>query len=134
MFDCQGASGVADERIFDWASMLVRADVRAFRRARKQFLSHPSKKRLHEVRTAARRLRSNCEDVREIVHFPHEKQLRRLIALMGEARDATVLRKTFCAALDAREHQTAESFLSDLRRRERKGYARVECALERIDF
>jgi CHAD domain-containing protein len=125
---------VADDRICDWASTLVRADVRAFRRARKRFLSKPSKKRLHEVRTAARRLRSVCEDVRDVVHFRHYKQLKRLIALMGEARDATVLRKTFCAALDARERQAAEPFLNDLRSREHKGYARVERELQRIDL
>jgi CHAD domain-containing protein len=125
---------VADERISDWASMLVQADVRAFRQARKRFLSNPTKKRLHEVRTAARRLRSLCEDVRDVIHFPHYKRLKRLIVLMGDARDATVLRKTVCAALDPRERQAAGTFLDELRKRERKGYACVEHELECITF
>jgi CHAD domain-containing protein len=138
MFDCQGLdwgpSFVADERICEWADGLARADVLAFKRARQRYLKHPTENRLHDLRIAARRLRSLFDDVRDAIDLPQAKQVHRLIALLGEARDAAVLRTTLTSALDVREREAVRPLLRDLRHRERKGNTRVLHALERIEL
>ena len=108
-----------DDRIAEWALGLVKADVHAFKRARARFLRQPSAKRLHELRTTARRLRCIHEDLREAVPPFSLKRLRRLIDLTGEARDAAVMREALRDALDVRERRAARSLLRALRRRER---------------
>jgi CHAD domain-containing protein len=121
-----------EQRIAAWAGELVQAEVRAFRRARQRFLDHPSEKRLHDVRIAARRLRSLCEDFEGVVVLPHARRLHQLIALMGKARDAAVLRETLRGALNIREQDAAHPLLRDLRKQERKYSERVYTALTQL--
>jgi CHAD domain-containing protein len=119
-----------DERIAEWALGLVKHDVRAFKRARTRFLRQPSAKRLHEVRITARRLRCIHEDMEGAIPPFSLKQLRRVIDLTGDARDAAVLRETLRDALDARERRDARHLLRALRRRERIALKRIAHALE----
>jgi CHAD domain-containing protein len=120
---------LADERIREWARALVRADVRVFAHARRRFLEKPNAERLHLLRTSARRLRSLYEDVRGVVEVSKRGSLGRLIALTGEARDASVLREALESAIDVRERAIGRSYLSALRKRERRGLKRVYRAL-----
>jgi CHAD domain-containing protein len=124
--------GNMDERIQGWAAELLDADVRAFRRARRRFLVHPTEDCLHDVRTSARRLRSLCEDFGELAPCSHRGRLHRLISIMGEARDAAVLRETLLRALDVRERAAAKPLLRDLRKQERHASRRVYHALARL--
>jgi CHAD domain-containing protein len=107
-----------DDRIAEWAQGLVKADVHAFKRARTRFLRQPSAKRLHDLRTTARRLRCLHEDLREAIPPFSLLRLRRLIDLTGEARDAAVMREALREALDVRERRSARKLLGALRRRE----------------
>ena len=121
-----------DERIAEWALGLVKADVHAFKRARARFLRQPSAKRLHELRTTARRLRCIHEDLREAIPPFSLKHLRRLIDLTGEARDAAVMREALREALDVRERRAARKLLRMLRRRELLALKHIARALEHV--
>ena len=121
-----------DDRIEEWALGLVKADVHAFKRARMRFLRQRSAKRLHELRTTARRLRCIHEDLREAIPPFSLKRLRRLIDLTGEARDAAVMREALRNALDTRERHAARSLLRALRRRERLALDSIARALEHV--
>jgi CHAD domain-containing protein len=91
-----------DDRIAEWALGLVKHDVRAFKRARARFLRQPSAKRLHDLRTTARRLRCIHEDLEGALAPFSLGRLRHVIELTGDARDAAVLRETLRDALDVR--------------------------------
>lgn len=119
-----------DDRIAEWALGLVKHDVRAFKQARSRFLHQPSAKRLHDLRTTARRLRCVHEDLEGAVPPFSLKQLRHVIDLTGDARDAGVLRETLRDALDARERRAARHLLRLLRRRERIALKRIVVALK----
>ncbi|HUN28573.1 MAG TPA: CHAD domain-containing protein [Alphaproteobacteria bacterium] len=121
-----------DDRIAEWAQGLVKADAHAFKRARSRFLRQPSAKRLHDLRTTARRLRCIHEDLREAIPPFSLKRLRRLIDLTGDARDAAVMREALRNALDVRERHAARALLRALRRRERLALARIARALEHV--
>ena len=123
---------MADERIRDWAKTLETVELAAFSRARRRYLDRPSTKRLHMLRTAARRLRSLYDDFRGVLHLRSSKRLGKVIALTGEARDAAVLRKLLSSSLDAREMPAARSLMRELRRDERQGRKRVFRALLRL--
>lgn len=121
---------MSDERIAEWALVLVKHDVRAFKRARARFLRQPSAKRLHDLRTTARRLRCIHEDLEGAIPPFSLKRLRRVIELTGDARDAAVLRETLRDALDVRERRGARHVLRALRRRERIALKCIAVALE----
>lgn len=121
-----------DDRIAEWALGLVKTDVYAFKRARARFLRQPSAKRLHELRTSARHLRSLHEDLHEAIPPFSLKHLRRLVDLTGEARDAAVMREALRDALDVRERHSARGLLRALRRRERLALKRIVCALKNV--
>jgi len=120
---------VPDDRIAEWALGLVKHDVRAFKRARARFLRQPSAKRLHDLRTTARRLRCVHEDLEGAVSPFSLKRLRHVIELTGDARDAAILRETLRDALDVRERRAARHLLRALRRRERIALKRIAVAL-----
>ncbi|HTX57812.1 MAG TPA: CHAD domain-containing protein [Candidatus Acidoferrales bacterium] len=119
-----------DDRIEEWALGLVKGDVQAFKRARSRFLRQPSAKRLHDVRTTARRLRCVHEDLHDAIPPFSLRRLRHVIDLTGEARDAAVLREALREALDVRERRAARHLLRVLRRRERVALKRIARALE----
>lgn len=123
---------MADDRIREWALALEKAELAAFGRARRRFLRRPSPKRLHVLRTAARRLRSLYEDLRGVLRCKRRRRLRRLIALTGEPRDANVMRKLLMANSDVREAAGARHVARALRKRERAGLKRVFRALLRL--
>jgi len=121
-----------DDRIAEWALGLVKADVHAFKRARTRFLRQPSAKRLHDLRTSARRLRALHDDLREAIPPFSLKRLRQLIDLTGEARDAAVMREALRDAIDVRERHAARGLLRTLRRRERIALKRIARTLEHV--
>jgi CHAD domain-containing protein len=121
-----------DDRVTEWTLGLVRNDARAFERARERYLRRPTGKRLHELRTAARRLRSLHDDLRESFPGFHIVHLRSLVALTGEARDAQVQSETLRAALDPRERSAARVLLRELREREREAKKHIAGVLERV--
>jgi CHAD domain-containing protein len=122
---------MADERIREWAQGLIAHDERAFERARARFLRRPGAKRLHDLRTNARRLRSLYEDMHEAIPSLPSKRLRRLIDLTGQARDAAVLREVLRATLDEHERHAARALLRALRKQERITLKRIAGALAR---
>ncbi len=128
------AESMPDDRIAEWAQGLAKHDVRAFRRARRRFLRQPSIKRLHDLRTSARRLRSFYEDLHEAIPSFASKRLHRLIALTGEARDAEVQRAMLRGALDTRERRAARELLRALRQRERTALKRIFRMVKRVRF
>jgi CHAD domain-containing protein len=121
-----------DARVAEWTLGLVRNDARAFERARERYLRRATGKRLHELRTAARRLRSLHDDLRESFPTFAIVHLRQLIALTGEARDAQVQCKALRDALDPRERRAARAMLRDLQTRERAATKHIQSALERV--
>jgi len=121
-----------DERITEWALTLAKNDVHAFKRARARFLRQPSAKRLHAVRTTARRLRCLHEDLHDAIPPFSLRRLRYVIDLTGDARDAAVLREALRDALDARERRAARKLLRALRQRERVALQRIARALEKL--
>jgi CHAD domain-containing protein len=125
---------MADDRVREWAQTLGAAEVRAFTEARRRFLRRPSSKHLHELRTAARRLRSLFDDFHDVLRARRPRRLRRLIAVTGEARDAAVLRKTLRSALDTRERAAARATLRELRARERACFLRVRRLLAGLRY
>ncbi len=125
---------MADDRVMAWVKSLGSAEVRAFMVARRRFLKRPSAKHLHDLRMAARRLRSFFEDFRDVVPARRGKRLRRLIAVTGEARDAAVLRKTLRSALERRERHDGRPILRNLRARERACFTRVRRLLVKLRY
>lgn len=125
---------VTDDRITAWARALAASEMRAFMRARRRFLKRPSGTRLHDVRVAARRLRSLLDDFADAVPTRRHKRLHALIDLTGVARDARVLRQTLRDALDEREREDGCEIVHFLRQRERHAMKRVRHALRRVKF
>ena len=125
---------MADERVVAWAKTLGAAEIRGFMRARRRFLRRPSAKHLHDLRVAARRLRSFFEDFHDVVTARRAKRLRRLIAVTGEARDAVVLRKTLRNALERRERHDGRPILRNLQARERACSTRVRRLLVNLRY
>jgi CHAD domain-containing protein len=123
---------MADDRIREWAQSLEAADVAMFVRARARFLNRPNTKRLHALRTSARRLRSLYDDLRDVLKCPYRKRLNKLIALTGEARDAAVLRRLLTTALEARDTAQMRPLLRTLRQHENAGRKRVFRQLLRL--
>ncbi|HUA07858.1 MAG TPA: CHAD domain-containing protein [Candidatus Acidoferrales bacterium] len=95
-------------------------------------MRQPSAKRLHDVRTTARRLRCLHEDMHDAIAPFSLRRLRHVIDLTGDARDAAVLRETLRDALDARERHAARKLLRALRRRELITLKRIARALEKL--
>jgi len=77
-------------------------------------------------------LRSLYEDLREVLRCKRRAELRRLIELTGEARDAGVLRDLLAACADAREAPSLRRIERALRKRERAGLKRIFRALLRL--
>lgn len=113
------ANTMTDPSVRAWAHELLAQDLKVFSEARKRFLRRPTGKRLHAVRTAARRMRSTFEDLSSVVNVVDLTDLRRTIHASGDARDASVLAGITCAELDDDERTFARAFLNDLRKHER---------------
>jgi CHAD domain-containing protein len=125
---------LADDRIIEWASLLVQAEIRDYMEARRRFLRSANAKRLHDLRKAARRLSCSLEDFRGVVPTHKHKRLKSLIDITGHARDAAVLRERLKRALDQVERDAASPMLKDLKARERDYLKRTRDALKDVRF
>ena len=125
---------MADDRIIEWASLLVQAEIRDYLEARRRFLRSANAKRLHDLRKAARRLSCSLQDFRGVVPTHKHKRLKGLIEITGQARDAAVLRERLKAALDPLERETAAPMIRDLKERERDYLKRTRDALKDVRF
>ncbi|MER7502096.1 CYTH and CHAD domain-containing protein [Nonomuraea pusilla] len=91
---------------------------------------------VHRMRVAARRLRSALKAFRGVVTGtePLQEELRRLGAVLGEARDLEVIRERFGRRLDALPPELVTGPVrarlgSDLREREKEAYGRIRDVL-----
>lgn len=126
------SGAMVDPNVKAWAEELLGRDLTAFKEARKRFLRRPTGKRLHDVRTAARRMRSLFEDLSSTIGVTDLKDLKRAINASGAARDADVLHGVLCCELDADERAFARDFLKDLRKRERRCTRKTHARLQRV--
>lgn len=123
---------MVDPSVRAWAAELLGRDVDAFKRARKRFLKRPTGKRLHAVRTAARRMRSLFEDLSSAIGVTDLHDLRLAIHASGAARDAGVLRRILRCELDRDERAFARDFLKALRKRKRTCTKKTRKRLRRV--
>ena len=103
-----------------WLAKTIRSERRALERARRRFVREPSEKRLHDVRTTGRRLRSLLEDVGDLA--PHRellRQVKRAAAATDAARDATIILRLLESNVTSSERELAQPILDRLREEER---------------
>ena len=103
--------------------------------ARRRFVSKPTEKRLHAVRTAGRRFRSLLEDVAEIA--PSAKLLRRVKGAAEHtdaARDATIILRLLEDSVDPSERYLAEPLLLELSERAKEATRAAHKRLRRTRF
>jgi len=102
-----------------WLAKTIRSERRALERARRRFVREPNEKRLHEVRTTGRRLRSLLEDVGDLA--PHRellRQVKRAAAATDAARDATIILRLLESNVTSSERELAQPILDRLREEE----------------
>jgi CHAD domain-containing protein len=98
-----------------WLKGTVAKERRALEGARRRFVSKPTEKRLHAVRTAGRRFRSLLEDVAEVA--PSAKLLRRVKRAAEQtdaSRNATIILRLLENSVEAGERHFAEPLLAEL--------------------
>jgi hypothetical protein len=118
-----------------WLKGTVAKERRALESARRRFISKPTEKRLHAVRTAGRRFRSLLEDVAELE--PSAKLLRdvkRAAEQTDAARDATIILRLLENSADPGERDVAEPLLAELGAREREATRLAHKRLRRARF
>jgi hypothetical protein len=103
-----------------WVAKAIRSERRALERARQNFVRKPNEKRLHDVRTTGRRLRSLLEDVADLVLQSRLlRRVKRAAVATDDARDATIIRRLLERSTDPAEIELAQPLLDKLRNRER---------------
>ncbi|HTX59540.1 MAG TPA: CHAD domain-containing protein [Verrucomicrobiae bacterium] len=116
-----------------WADAEIARERENFERARRRFVHEPGEERLHDVRTAGRRLRSLLDDVAAIADLP---RLRAFVKSSAEctdgARDAAVQRELLARCADEDERAAAEPLLRALRKRERRATVAARKRLRRL--
>ena len=118
-----------------WLKETIARELRALERARKRFVTKPSEKRLHGVRTTGRRLRSLLEDVAGIARSERlRRRVKRAAAATDAARDATIILRLLETSVDAEESAMAEPLLERLREQERTATRKACSALRRMRF
>lgn len=118
-----------------WLSRTVAKERRALEGARRRFISKPTEKRLHAVRTAGRRFRSLLEDVAELA--PSVKLLRRVKRAAEQtdaARDATIILRLLQNSVDPGERHVAQPLLAELSAREKEATHLAHRRLRRTRF
>jgi len=118
-----------------WLKGAVEKERRALESARRRFISKPTEKRLHSVRTAGRRFRSLLEDVAELA--PSAKLLRRVKRAAEQtdaARDATIILRLLEDSVDPGERHLAEPLLAELSARESEATRLAHKRLRRARF
>jgi hypothetical protein len=105
--------------IVKWLAKTILNERRALERARRRFVEKPSEKRLHDVRTTGRRLRSLLEDVADLAPSPLLlRRVKRAAATTDAARDATIIRCLLERSTEAAETEIAHPLLEELRHQE----------------
>ena len=118
-----------------WLKRTVAKERRALEAARRRFISKPTEKRLHAVRTAGRRFRSLLEDVAQLA--PSAKLLRRVERAAEQtdaARDATILLRLLESSTDPGERHVAQALLAELSAREKEATRLAHKRLRRTRF
>jgi CHAD domain-containing protein len=118
-----------------WLETAIARERRALERARKRFVTKPSEKRLHEVRTSGRRFRSLLEDVASIAKSERlRRRVKRAAAATDAARDATIILRLLETSVDESERTTAQPLLERLREQEQRATREACKALRRMRF
>lgn len=118
-----------------WLGKAIARERRALERARKRFVTKPSEKRLHEVRTTGRRFRSLLEDVASIAKSERlRRRVKRASAATDAARDATIILRLLQTSVAAEEAATAQPLLERLLEQERIATRDACRALARMHF
>jgi CHAD domain-containing protein len=118
-----------------WLRKAIGHERHALERARRRFIGKPTEKRLHDVRTASRRLRSLLEDAADLA--PHPRLLRRVkraAAATDAARDATVILRLLESLVVEEERRIAAPLLQTLRERETAATQLAQRQLRRTRF
>lgn len=118
-----------------WLDRTIAKERRALEGARRRFISKPTEKRLHAVRTAGRRFRSLLEDVAELA--PSAKLLarvKRAAAQTDAARDATIILQLLESSVDPGERQIAASLITELGARAEEATRLAHKRLRRMRF
>jgi CHAD domain-containing protein len=103
-----------------WLTKAITSERRALERARRRFVAKPTEKRLHDVRTTGRRLRSLLEDVATVTDSERlRRRVKRAATATDAARDATIILRLLESSVDAGEVELARPLLEDLREKER---------------
>jgi hypothetical protein len=119
----------------EWLARTIARERRMLERARRRFVRKPSEKRLHDVRTTGRRLRSLLEDVLDLA--AHRKLLRRIkraAAVTDAARNAAILGALLEGSTDERERELARPLVDELRAREKEATERARRRLRAVRF
>jgi hypothetical protein len=118
-----------------WLDKAIAGERRALERARYRFVSKPTEKRLHEVRTTGRRFRSLLEDVAAITNMKRLRtRVKRAAAATDAARDATILRRLLEETAQGAEAETARPLLERLREQEVRATREACKELRRMRF
>src|SRR5262249_33430215 len=100
-----------------------------------RFVTKPSEKRLHDVRTKGRRFRSLLEDVAGIAKSERlRRRVKRAAAATDAARDATIILRLLETSVDAAEAELAKPLLERLREQEQLATREASSALRRMRF
>lgn len=118
-----------------WLSKTIRSERRALERARRRFVCKPSEERLHDVRTAGRRLRSLLEDVASLLPSGRlRRRVKHAAAATDAARDATIILRLLETRVDPAEAEVARPLLARLHERENLATRRARRELRRMRF
>ncbi len=118
-----------------WLKETVRRERRALERARRRFVNNPNEKRLHDVRTTGRRLRSLLEDVATIARSKRlRRRVKRAALATDAARDATIILRLLQSSADSGEAELARPLLERLRDRERLAMRQARKQLRLMRF
>jgi hypothetical protein len=118
-----------------WLEKTIARERRALERARKHFVTKPTEKRLHDVRTTGRRFRSLLEDVASIAKSERlRRRVKRAAAATDAARDATIILRLLETSVEEGEGAMAQPLLERLREQERMATRDACKALARMRF
>jgi hypothetical protein len=118
-----------------WLDKAIARERRALERARQRFVTKPSEKRLHDVRTTGRRFRSLLEDVASIAKNERlRRRVKRAAAATDAARDATIILRLLETSVDESERMMAQPLLERLHEQEQRATREACKALRRMRF
>lgn len=118
-----------------WLKRTIREERYALECARRRFVRKPTNKRLHDLRTTARRLRSLLEDSADLTASSRLlRRVKRAAKATDAARDATVLLQLLERSIDESEREIARPLVEKFGVRERLAMERAYKHLRRTCF